>query len=931
MCRKIIYILLSILIIQSIFIQGFYDYCIVNAETPKIEVLIEGIDETPKGKIIGTHGPITNAIELWHYSGGYWKYKGLIIDDKDLVRNIRDEEALEKAINEEIKFEYTIDPELYKKLIEEGDIKIVCSTTLKDGVTMESKSILDLFYARPIIEVENGKIYFSAKPRFHFFTEDNASFQKIIGDKLNVRIPIVDPEYGCNTYAIWKRTEAVDWGGALGYFDKNDILVKAPPESGRIAPAQIKNASGHLIEGFTFKTGTITRKSEESSVGYGTFKNGGAVGIHFDYPIKFTFYSAKEPRDLSVRFETIPQSAAKGDSVTVVAVVDSAFLNEEKTNFRWEITPVKDRKLDVTYGGKDGLGQKQGEISVFPKGDERGDHPFYAVFTMPDCDVDVKFIVNEEGINPEEDDLGNNVVSATIELVYTFNDLEVVNLPYYALSRDISFDLAGENKIKAELRLPRGSWSGNAKGELSVTNENEDLLRKFEVNNNPKVNEDSETIIRKPIINAQIQRSDFGDNPSKKIYLDVADPTKPIQKKASVTYKGRVERSYTYMEYCDEEEICAGHPESSTTSAAFNNGIHEVQINTYVYNGKKDLKKKEYENKISNNYDKDFKARILWINSPIKFDVIRYMFHLDAVGNPKTWEAVPGRYQREFVQQCSADIDWNVTSSMKKEYEQAREAARQEKQGQAFYDKAVFATDKDLKDYDFPIKSGYYFNPAGKYTFEITTVNYKTSQGKTKEHEELVNALINSFRYESNLIYIDGNNQPVNIANGSYKTPGILTAKNNKGIGSKELIRVTTTEYKNTPNEVVYYSDKPYENENENKSHDFWKMSMEGYSLSGSLDSYTKYKYREYVAGNQKVYEITETTKVEIVVNGGNNKFYTHPKMPDGEYYIRVWLDNINLGKMSGVDCKAINDTLKGVVLDNIIVTVKGSIYDDIS
>jgi len=53
---------------------------------------------------------------------------------------------------------------------------------------------------------------------------------------------------------------------------------------------------------------------------------------------------------------------------------------------------------------------------------------------------------------------------------------------------------------------------------------------------------------------------------------------------------------------------------------------------------------------------------------------------------------------------------------------------------------------------------------------------------------------------------------------------------------------------------------------------------MEGYSLSGSLDSYTKYKYREYVAGNQKVYEITETTKVEIVVNGGNNKFYTHPR-----------------------------------------------------
>jgi len=124
--------------------------------------------------------------------------------------------------------------------------------------------------------------------------------------------------------------------------------------------------------------------------------------------------------------------------------------------------------------------------------------------------------------------------------------------------------LQEKNEIKAQLRLPRGSWDGNAKGELKVTNENNDLLRKFEVKDNPKVNEDSETIIRKPIINAQIQRSDFGDNPSKKIYLDVADPTKPIQKKASVTYNGNVERDYTYREYCDREENCTGHPVSST-------------------------------------------------------------------------------------------------------------------------------------------------------------------------------------------------------------------------------------------------------------------------------------------------------------------------------------------------------------------------------
>jgi len=45
--------------------------------------------------------------------------------------------------------------------------------------------------------------------------------------------------------------------------------------------------------------------------------------------------------------------------------------------------------------------------------------------------------------------------------------------------------------------------------------------------------------------------------------------------------------------------------------------------------------------------------------------------------------------------------------------------------------------------------------------------------------------LINSFRYESNLIYINGSNQAVNIANGSYKTPGILTAKTTKVLAAR--------------------------------------------------------------------------------------------------------------------------------------------------
>lgn len=100
---------MAIITVVTIIYSLQYDGRVVKAETLDIEVLIDGVDIEPKGKIIGSCVPFTNGIELWHYSGGWWKYKDLIIYDKDL----------EEAIKEKIIFEYKIEPELYKKLIEE--------------------------------------------------------------------------------------------------------------------------------------------------------------------------------------------------------------------------------------------------------------------------------------------------------------------------------------------------------------------------------------------------------------------------------------------------------------------------------------------------------------------------------------------------------------------------------------------------------------------------------------------------------------------------------------------------------------------------------------------------------------------------------------------------------------------------------------------
>jgi len=55
--------------------------------------------------------------------------------------------------------------------------------------------------------------------------------------------------------------------------------------------------------------------------------------------------------------------------------------------------------------------------------------------------------------------------------------------------------------------------------------------------------------------------------------------------------------------------------------------------------------------------------------------------------------------------------------------------------------------------------------------------------------------------------------------------------------------------------------------------------------------------------------------------------------MPDGEYYIRVWMADINLASNNFANINnAYNSlgTLKGIVLlDEINITVKGSMHDD--
>jgi heat shock protein HspQ len=312
------------------------------------------------------------------------------------------------------------------------------------------------------------------------------------------------------------------------------------------------------------------------------------------------------------------------------------------------------------------------------------------------------------------------------------------------------------------------------------------------------------------------------------------------------------------------------------------------------------------------------------------------MFHLDQDDNLYNGTPVLGQYQRTFTQQCSALTTWSTPRTMANDYERGREAARERDYRKEEYDKAVFATDIDFRNVDYPVKSGYYFNPTGEYTFTVKTVTYKTTRNDTRDHQELVNAFINAFRYESDLIYINDYGDAVNLQNELLPTEGssyaresaALTAQDPTGVDELVLLNVldrsdSEARYRKKVEEIQHSEAV------DGDTHPYWKDILEGYYESDTIDSKLQYKYREYVQDGQPLYRITEETTVTIEINPENEKVFTHVHMPDGEYTVKAWIEEIDLAKIKQEYKKL--GVLRGMAsLDEIEVSVKGSMYEDV-
>jgi hypothetical protein len=741
--------------------------------------------------------------------------------------------------------------------------------------------------------------------------------------------------------------------------DKNlqDLLkeMKKTTERGYIHYAQIMDAQGRLYGSeageppfWFYSWGNPNAASEDdhlgklrssaqgkdNTAGLGPkFKEGTeGIGLWFAYPLQLTFYLTSQ-EDVSV--ESIACEALEPESMASATVTVANWGYEEHEKVPVLFT-VRDMAGDSIYSDTAYV-----DLAA-PAEPSEPDEAREAVietcdfsFLTPQAGVlEITAEINPEPRSFEEMNYDNNEVT----VLAAVGELD---LPYWAYSRDILFTLKDPAPTARFGSPPQGSWVGNASGTLYVTDNtpHPQIYRNYAVNRIPgnpgeiSIEGGSGDIVRRPVITATLTREEFGDDPLNEVY-GLYDPMK---RSGLISTGGSVTQEYKYRwSHTKSNGNECYHTEYVPVTSSFGDIRHAPEYQASVYNGieTKDFpEQREFERPLAKTAaGRKFRFDLTWEGThyPLAGErnykeaepskVIRWMAHL-GLDNIPQWEyKVAARYQRTFIGQSSGYIAWEIGESQEKFYESDRKAASDRKTGKGNYDNAVFATDKLLQKHDWPIKSGYYFNPGGTYKCTVYTEQYKDTPEETEEHAELVEKIKEAFCYDNGLYYINTNYQ-------EGRKLGDITYKTDRGILTTE-----GTEY-DLETEELYSA---IELDKAEAIDGLIKEVLEGYKESGTEEHYEDARiYREQT--DKKLFLVKETTVIEftLAIPTGKN-VYTHVNMKNGEYAININIMDIEFDIKDYLELesgKAYHQSsvmkIPKFTLDRLIITVSGSMYDD--
>ena len=268
--------------------------------------------------------------EMWHYSGGYW----LVNAGTDYEVKVTDLElAGALNISEYLKSNYVL---LKIKL----PMQVIDTLNYGDYVAFNPVTyrlpLSDLFIESSFYGyMENDYLYLYAKPILKLF--GTRTFDEYI-TKLNVTLPLIDYTYGNNLYSIYKNATLV--GGAKGAYNTTETSRNII--SPYIHPYLIKNNTGVLRE--TYQISINDKRASYPNghyVGWGTFKNGGAVGCRFIYPIGVEFTAFHESWYYDYSDEIPDEPVVPPDPPVIVDPPDdSGETTDEDDNKEGETTDV---------------------------------------------------------------------------------------------------------------------------------------------------------------------------------------------------------------------------------------------------------------------------------------------------------------------------------------------------------------------------------------------------------------------------------------------------------------------------------------------------------------------------------------------------------------------------------------------------------------
>ncbi len=257
----------SFVIFIIILLVAFMTSPLYGEEPLEVKVLVEGADITS-----------SVSLDLWHYSGGYWKvgnsgFEKITIEDEEM----RDR-GYDSILSDELA-EFSVPlPTKVQSLIAEG--KDVVATVVARFTPIE-----ELFESDTIqLDIISNVLYFNAKPKFNLIHFNDLSFSDY-GLSLSGEIPLIDRAYGYNIYSLFGNGEA--GAQSAGRINRNSPEVV---EEGYVHPSMITGLNGALEGGHTIYIRGSAEDSAGYTVGQGTFAAGGAVGLSFSYPVKFQFY-----------------------------------------------------------------------------------------------------------------------------------------------------------------------------------------------------------------------------------------------------------------------------------------------------------------------------------------------------------------------------------------------------------------------------------------------------------------------------------------------------------------------------------------------------------------------------------------------------------------------------------------------------------------